>query len=70
MKKTEWVRCPVCGNKTRLQLTKGMIEKAVVGGLEAILKFRFALNLLWELLRSRGYFILDLCGFAGIEKTY
>ena len=20
MKKTEWVRCPVCGNKTRLQI--------------------------------------------------
>ena len=29
----------------------------------------FALNLLWGLLRSRGYFVLDLCGFAGIEMT-
>jgi hypothetical protein len=29
----------------------------------------FALNLLWGLLRSRGYFVLDLCGFAGAEMT-
>jgi hypothetical protein len=29
----------------------------------------FALNLLWGLLRSRGYFVLDLCGLAGVEVT-
>ena len=27
----------------------------------------FALNLLWGLLRSRGYFVLDLCGLVGVE---
>ena len=29
----------------------------------------FALNLLWGLLRSRGYFSLDLCGITGVEMT-
>jgi len=29
----------------------------------------FALNLLWGLLRSRGHFVLDLCGFVSVEMT-
>jgi hypothetical protein len=32
-----------------------------------ISKLLSPLSLLWELLRSRGYFALDLCGFVGVE---
>ena len=26
-------------------------------------------HFLWGLLRNRGYFVLDLCGFTGVEMT-